>query len=81
MEKSKTFMIRLASVRDVEDFVGLSTKKSFPIYLDDGKHRVNGKSFMEMFCLTLTQPLRITGECTAEELEQFYQEANRFHLI
>lgn len=78
MENSEEFMIRLGCVRDVEDFVAMSTAKSFPIFLDDGRHRVNGKSFMEMFCLVITRPLRLIAECTPEEFAQLCQEAERF---
>ncbi len=71
MEKGKDFVIRLGSVRDVEEFVKLATAQPFPVYLNDGSHRINGKSFMEMFCLTLTLPLNVTADCTKEELEAF----------
>ena len=71
MEKGKDFIIRLGSVRDVEEFVKVATAQPFPVYLDDGSHRINGKSFMEMFCLTLTLPLRVTADCLPEEFEAF----------
>ena len=73
-------MIRLGSVRDVEDFVKISTEKPYPVYLDDGRQRVNGKSFMEMFCLTLTRPLRVTLQCTDEEYRDFLSQAARFQV-
>jgi len=71
MEKGTDFMITLGSVRDVEEFVNIATAQPFPVYLDDGGRRINGKSFMEMFCLTLTAPLRVTADCTAAEFEAF----------
>ena len=55
MENQKEFLIRLSSVRDV----------------DDGIHRINGKSFMEMFCLSLTLPLRVIVNCPEAELHGF----------
>lgn len=78
MENSSEFMIHLGCVHDVEDFVAMSTAKPYPIYLDDGKHRVNGKSFMEMFCLVLTRPLRVTAGCTEADFAQLRQDAQRF---
>lgn len=81
MENTKDFMIRLGSVRDVEEFVKISTAQPFPIYLDDGAHRVNGKSFMEMFCLVLTRPLRVTLECSDEEFRSFCQLTSRYQSL
>ena len=49
MEKGTDFMITLGSVRDVEEFVNIATAQPFPVYLDDGGSRINGKSFIEMF--------------------------------
>ena len=71
MENGEEFIIDLRSVRDVEEFVKLATAQPFPIYLDDGHHRINGKSFMEMFCLTLTAPLRVTADCDPQTLQAF----------
>ena len=81
MENTKDFMIRLGSVRDVEEFVKISTAQPFPIYLDDGAHRVNGKSFMEMFCLVLTRPLRVTLTCSDEEFRSFCQLTSRYQSL
>ena len=78
MENTREFMIRLGSVRDVEDFVRISTAQPFPIRLDDGQHRVNGKSFMELFCLVLTRPLRVSLECSQEEFDLFLAATARF---
>lgn len=74
------FVIRLGSVQDVEDFVGMATGRPYPIFLDDGQHRVNGKSFMEMFCLSLTKPLKVVLACDEASRLQFYQDAQRFRV-
>ena len=73
-------MIRLGSVRDVEDFVRISTEQPYPIFLDDGNQRVNGKSFMEMFCLTLTKPLRVTLLCSEDQFRAFQSQTARFQI-
>lgn len=78
MENSSEYMIHLGCVRDVEDFVSIATSQPFRVFLDDGQHRVNGKSFMEMFCLVLTRPLRVTAECSEEEFTQFCRQIVRF---
>ena len=53
----REFQIRLQSVQDVQEFVSLSTARSFPVIIRDACGKVNGKSFMEMFCLDLYGPL------------------------
>lgn len=78
MENYMDFMIRLRCVRDVEDFVAMSTAKPYRVHLEDGQHRVNGKSFMEMFCLELTSPLRVCAECSQEELQELSAQCARF---
>ena len=80
MENGKEFMIRLGSVRDVEDFVRLSTEQPYPVYLDDGNQQVNGKSFMEMFCLNLTRPLRVTVQCGEDQVQDFLSQTARFQI-
>ena len=80
MENTKDFTIRLGSVRDVEEFVNLSTAQPYSVYLDDGAHRVNGKSFMEMFCLVLTRPLRVRLECSEEQFHRLYDLTQRYHI-
>ncbi|MDO5152432.1 MAG: hypothetical protein Q4D50_03640 [Eubacteriales bacterium] len=74
----REFRIRLRSVRDVQDFVGLATTMAFTISVEDSHHRVNGKSFMEMFCLNLSNPLTVSTECGDAEFEVFLAAAQRF---
>ena len=44
----RQFEIQVNSVKDVLDFVSIATKRSFPIMVGNEKHRVNGKSFMDI---------------------------------
>ncbi len=74
----REFEIKLQSVRDVQAFVGLATTMSFTVLVDDGHHRVNGNSFMEMFCLDCTCPLTVSAECSDEEFEGFRTAAADF---
>ena len=74
----REFLIRLHSVQDVQSFVALATSRSFRITVGDGNHTVNGKSFIEMFCLTLTQPLTVTAECGEDEFRLLLQDASAF---
>ena len=71
------FIIRLRSVRDVNDFVALAA----PLYrvsLTDGFRTVDGKSFMEIFCLRLSSPITVCAECTQEEFDRFCRDCEKF---
>lgn len=74
MENEADFVIHIRSVQDVETFVKLATAQPFRVYLDDGSHRVNGKSFMEMFCLSLTVPLHVSADCPTDTFRAFLEE-------
>ena len=66
----KEFAIRLTSVQDIQKFVALATAHAFPIFVRDRYTQVNGKSFMEMFCLKFTHPLFAVVDCSDEEFQQ-----------
>lgn len=72
------FQVRLTCVQDVLDFVTLATARRFPISMGDRRHWVNGKSFMEMFCLDYSAPITARLDCTWEEFEAFRADAARF---
>jgi len=72
------FEIRLRSVQDVQEFVALATNQVFPVSVGNRDHQVNGKSFMEMFCLDFTKPLFATVKCSEQELLAFRAAIERF---
>ena len=74
----REFEIRIRSVQDVLSFVDLATSRPFPVLVGNDRHRVNGKSFMEMFCLNLREPLVASFQCSDEEYQKFCLDANRF---
>ena len=74
------FQVRLTCVQDVLDFVTLATARPFPISVGDRRHRVNGKSFMELFCLDFRAPVTVRMDCTREEFEAFRADAARFEV-
>ena len=71
----REFEIRIRSVRDVLTFVNLATSRSFDVVVGNEFHRVNGKSFMDMFCLNFSRPLKASMICTEEEYQQFLLDA------
>ena len=74
----REFTIRLGSVQDVQDFVALATAHPFTITLRDAYNKINAQSFMELFCLNFSQPLRVVADCTEAELENLMRDADRF---
>ena len=72
------FWIRLTSTEDVEAFVAIATARAFPITVRDNQHTVRGGSFMEMFCLDFTQPLRVVAQCSEQELEDLCADAQKY---
>ena len=74
----KEFEIRIKSVQDVLSFVDLATSRPFPVLVGNERHKVNGKSFMEMFCLNFTHPLFAIAECGEEQLLQLLSEMQQF---
>ena len=71
----KEFIVEFSSVQDVQRFVELATQQPYPITLGNEFHRVNGKSFMEIFSLNFDYPLTACMDCSDEEYERFLQEA------
>ena len=74
----REFAIRLSSVQEVQEFVAIATAQTFPIFVRDRYTQVNGKSFMEMFCLNFTHPLFAMAECGEEQLLQLMKLKNCF---
>lgn len=72
------FRIRLQSVLDVQEFVALATARPFAVSIRDENNQVNGKSFMEMFCLDLRRPVQVVMDCSEEEFARFRSDARKF---
>ena len=67
----KEFTVEFNSVQEVQHFVELTTRQPFPIELGNSCHKVNGKSFMEIFSLNFDYPLTAWLDCSQEEFESF----------
>ena len=74
------FRIQLRSTQDVEDFVNIATRRAFPVWVSSHQHTVNGKNFMEMFSLDVSQPLWVCPECDEAEYHLLKWDSGRFTL-
>ena len=53
------FTVRLKSVIDVKDFVGIVNNFDFDVDLVSGRYIVDAKSIMGIFSLDLQKPIRV----------------------
>ena len=72
------FAIRLGSVQDVQDFVAVTTTRPFTITVRDENNKINADSFMELFCLNFSHPLRVVCDCNEADLNALKQDLARF---
>ena len=72
------FWIRLGSVQDVQEFVSIASTRHFPVTVRDSFNKIDADSFMELFCLDFTQPLRVICDCSEKELYQLEYDLRRF---
>ena len=72
------FEIRLGSVQDVQDFVDLAATRPFAITVRDAHNKINADSFMELFCLDFTHPVRVVCDCNEAQLETLCTDLDRF---
>ena len=55
----RDFTIRLKSVNDVKDFVGIVNNFDYEVDLISGRYIVDAKSIMGIFSLDLLKPIRV----------------------
>ena len=72
------FAIRLGSVQDVQDFVSVTTTRPYSITVRDEHNKINADSFMELFCLNFTRPLRVICDCNEADLDSLKKDLARF---
>ena len=74
----REFYVKFRSLRDVMDFVALAAKQKFRLIVGSDRFQVNATSFMGIFALNCRNRLRVTVECTEEELTQLLTTFERF---
>ncbi|MBQ3194605.1 MAG: hypothetical protein IJB59_13655 [Oscillospiraceae bacterium] len=71
------FWIRLGSVKDVQDFVDNAATRPYPVVVRDSHNKISADSFMELFCLDFTQPLRVVANCSYEQVQDLIRDLDR----
>jgi hypothetical protein len=74
----REFTVRFRSLRDVQDFVALASKQKVKLLVGGDWFQVNATSFMGIFALNCRKPLRVSVDCTEEELDRIMVTFDRF---
>ena len=75
------FAVKLRSVQDVQDFVALTTTRPFSITVRDEHNKISADSFMELFCLNFSHPLRVICDCDEAALEDLRQDKQNSPIL
>ena len=74
----REFLINIHSFQDVQEFVAVATVQPFRIVVGNSRHLVNAKSFMGMFSLDYSEPLKVRMDCSDVEFKLFRDAVDRF---
>ncbi len=74
----KECKIKLNSIDDVKEFVGLANASKFDMDLLSGRYAVDAKSIMGIFSLDLTKELTLVVHSDSEESQDFLEEIDKF---
>ena len=74
----REFLIIIRSFQDVQDFVAVATVQPFRIVVGNNSHLVNAKSFMGMFSLDYSEPLKVRMSCSDADFQRFLEAVDRF---
>lgn len=74
----KECRIRLNTINDVKEFVGIVCEYSFEVDLMSGRYAVDAKSIMGIFSFDLSAPLTMKVHSDSEEAEDFLDEVKKF---
>ncbi len=72
------FMVQFHALKDVQDFVSLSSKQSVKLFVGNERFQVNATSFMGLFALNCRKPQKVSVDCSEEELAQLLTTFDRF---
>ena len=72
------FHVRFRTSQDVQDFIAWASTQPYTITVGNAYYRVNGSSFMGMFTLDHSRPLKVSVSCTEAEFHRLLLEAEPF---
>ena len=72
----KSINIRLSTIADVQEFVGIVARSPIDIDLISGRYVVDAKSIMGIFSLDLLKPIRLDAH--ADDTEELFAALDRF---
>ena len=75
------FYVRFRSLRDVMDFVTLSSKQQLRLIVGSDRFQVNATSFMGIFALNCRKPQKVIVSCTEEEFSRLLDTYERLLAI
>ena len=74
----RQFYVRFQTSKAVQDFIAWATVQPFTLIVGNDHYHVNGSSFMGMFTLDHSRPLKVRVSCSAEEYGRILRDAERF---
>ena len=74
----KQFYVRFHTSKDVQDFIAWATLQPFTLTVGNDSYHVNGSSFMGMFTLDHSRPLKVSVSCADTDFHRLLREAERF---
>ena len=74
----RQFSVRFHTSRDVQNFIAWASVQPFTMTVGTDSYHVNGSSFMGMFTLDHTRPLKVSVNCGEEDFHRLLREAEPF---
>ena len=75
------FYVRFHNSQDIQDFISWASAQPYTLPVGNDAYVVNGSSFMGMFTLDHSRPLRVSVSCEDAEFSRLLREAERFLAI
>lgn len=72
----KSIEVRLSTIADVQEFVGIVARTPIDIDLCSGRYVVDAKSIMGIFSLDLLKPIKLTAH--SDDTEELFAALDRF---
>ena len=78
MAATQSMKVLLLGGDKVNDFVKITSKYKFSVFLTCGRYHINGKSLIGIFSLDLSKPIRVEADGEESEVSDLFQELQKF---